>query len=106
MVIVFDAQAAVTPDGKPVAVPIPVAPVVAWVTGVRAVFWQTEGVAEGPVTVLAIVIQLQTGIEGVPVFISTQLRVVLKTSSPVAGLTIALRCDVVRRGGNSPRLPL
>ena len=31
MVIVFDDQAAVTPDGKPVAVPIPVAPMVVWV---------------------------------------------------------------------------
>jgi hypothetical protein len=31
MVIVFDAQAAVMPVGKPVAVPIPVAPVVVWV---------------------------------------------------------------------------
>ena len=31
MVIVFDDQAAVTPVGKPVVVPIPVAPVVVWV---------------------------------------------------------------------------
>ena len=31
MVIVFEAQVAVTPVGKPVAVPIPVAPVVVWV---------------------------------------------------------------------------
>ena len=31
MVIVFNDQAAVTPVGKPVAVPIPVAPVVVWV---------------------------------------------------------------------------
>jgi hypothetical protein len=30
MVIVFNAQAAVTPVGNPVAVPIPVAPVVVW----------------------------------------------------------------------------
>jgi hypothetical protein len=36
--MVFDAQVAVTPAGKPVAVPIPVAPVVVWVTfGVKAV---------------------------------------------------------------------
>ena len=31
IVIVFDAQVAVTPAGRPVAVPIPVAPVVVWV---------------------------------------------------------------------------
>ena len=38
IVIVFDAQAAVTPVGKPEAVPIPVAPVVVWVIfGVKAV---------------------------------------------------------------------
>ncbi len=37
MVIVLDAHAAVTPAGKPVAVPIPVAPVVVWVMAVKAV---------------------------------------------------------------------
>ena len=37
MVIVLDAHAAVTPAGKPVAVPIPVAPVVVWVILVKAV---------------------------------------------------------------------
>ena len=36
--IVFVAHAAVTPAGKPVAVPIPVAPVVVWVMAVKAVF--------------------------------------------------------------------
>ena len=36
MVIVLAAQAAVTPAGKPVAMPIPVAPVVVCVIGVRA----------------------------------------------------------------------
>jgi hypothetical protein len=30
IVMVFEANAAVTPAGNPVAVPIPVAPVVAW----------------------------------------------------------------------------
>ena len=44
MVIVFDAQLAVTPDGKPVAVPIPVAPVVVCVIFVMAVLIQTVGV--------------------------------------------------------------
>ena len=46
MVIVFDAHDALTPDGKPVAVPIPVAPVVAWVMFVIAVLIQTVGVLD------------------------------------------------------------
>ena len=37
MVIVLDAHAAETPAGKPVTVPIPVAPVVVWVISVKAV---------------------------------------------------------------------
>ena len=44
IVIVFDAQLAVTPDGNPVAVPIPVAPVVVCVIFVIAAFTQTVGV--------------------------------------------------------------
>jgi hypothetical protein len=44
IVMVFDAQAAVTPDGKPVAVPIPVAPVVVCVIFVIAALIQTVGV--------------------------------------------------------------
>ena len=44
IVIVFDAQLAVTPDGNPVAVPIPVAPVVVCVIFVMAVLIQTVGV--------------------------------------------------------------
>jgi hypothetical protein len=44
IVMVFDAQAAVTPVGKPVAVPIPVAPVVVWVTfGDKAVLIHKVG---------------------------------------------------------------
>lgn len=53
IVMVLDAKAAVTPAGNPVAVPIPVAPVVAIVmAGLRAVFTHTVGVAEGVPTVL------------------------------------------------------
>ena len=44
MVIVLDAHAAVTPAGNPVAVPIPVAPVVVWVTSVKAVLILKVGV--------------------------------------------------------------
>ena len=37
-------QLAVTPEGNPLAVPMPVAPVVAWVISVKAVFTQSVGV--------------------------------------------------------------
>ena len=47
------AHAAVTPDGNPVAVPIPVAPVVLCVIGVRAVLIHNVGVDEAVPTVLA-----------------------------------------------------
>lgn len=53
MVIVFEAQVAVTPVGKPVAVPIPVAPVVEWVIfGVKAVLIHKVGVDDAAPTVL------------------------------------------------------
>ena len=52
MVIVFEAQAAVTPAGNPVAVPIPVAPVVAWVILVKAVLIHKVGLELAAPTVL------------------------------------------------------
>ena len=52
MVIVLEAKIAVTPDGRFVGVPIPVAPVVLWVIGVRAVLIHKVGVEDGPETVL------------------------------------------------------
>ena len=52
IVIVFEDHAAVTPAGKPVAVPIPVAPVVAIVMLVRAVLIQRVGVLDGAPAVL------------------------------------------------------
>ena len=52
MVIVFDAHAAVTPAGRPVATPIPVAPVVVWVIAVRAVLIHKVGEDEAALTVL------------------------------------------------------
>ena len=52
MVIEFAAQAAVTPAGKPTGVPIPVAPVVAWVMFVKAVLIQTVGVEDAAPAVL------------------------------------------------------
>ena len=53
IVIVLVAQAAVTPVGKPVAAPIPVAPVVVCVIAVRAVLTHKVGVLDAVLTVLA-----------------------------------------------------
>jgi len=47
IVMVLDDHEAFTPAGKPVAVPIPVAPVVAIVIFVNAVLIHTVGVEEG-----------------------------------------------------------
>ena len=52
MVIVFEAHAAVTPAGKPVAVPIPVAPVVVWVIAVNAVLIHKVGLELATPTLL------------------------------------------------------
>ena len=52
IVIVFDAKAAVTPVGKPVAVPIPVAPVVVCVIFVSGVLIHNVGVDDAADTVL------------------------------------------------------
>ena len=52
IVIVFDAHAAVTPAGRPVAVPMPVAPVVVCVTAGRAVLRHKVGVEEAEEAVL------------------------------------------------------
>ena len=51
--MVFAAQAAVTPVGKPVAAPMPVAPVVLWVMLVSNVLIHNVGVEEAGPTVLA-----------------------------------------------------
>ena len=53
MVITSAAQAALTPAGKPVAVPIPVAPVVACVIFVSAVLIHKVGVLEAAPAVLS-----------------------------------------------------
>jgi len=55
IVIVFANHAAVTPAGKPVAVPIPVAPVVAWVILVNAVLIQSVGLELAVAAVFAAV---------------------------------------------------
>jgi hypothetical protein len=52
MVIVFEAHAAVTPAGRPVAAPMPVAPTVVWVMVVTGVLTVTLGVEEAAPAVL------------------------------------------------------
>ena len=52
IVITFADHVAVTPAGSPIAVPIPVAPVVVWVMFVKAVLMQRVGVEEARPTVL------------------------------------------------------
>ena len=56
MVMVLVAQAAVTPVGKPVAVPMPVAPVVVWVMAVKGVLTQRTGVEEAALAVLLVTV--------------------------------------------------
>ena len=53
MVITLADHAADTPEGSPVAVPIPVAPVVACVIFVKAVLMQRVGAEEAGLTVFA-----------------------------------------------------
>ena len=53
IVIVLDAQVAVTPAGSPVAVPIPVAPVVVCVMLVSAVLMQRVGMEDAAPTLLS-----------------------------------------------------
>ena len=53
MVMVLEAKEAVTPDGKPVAAPMPVTPVVVWVICVSAVLMQSVGDDDAAPTVLA-----------------------------------------------------
>ena len=55
MVITFEAHAADTPAGRPLAVPMPVAPVVVLVMLVKAVLVQSVGVEEAVPGVLAAV---------------------------------------------------
>ena len=55
MVMVLEAQPAVTPVGNPVAVPMPVAPVVVCVILVSAVLIQSVGVDEAALAVFAAV---------------------------------------------------
>ena len=52
IVIVLEAKDALTPAGNPVAVPMPVAPVVVWVISVNAVLIHSVGDDDAALTVL------------------------------------------------------
>jgi hypothetical protein len=60
MVIVLDAQAAVTPAGSPVAVPIPVAFIAVCVMAVNAVLIHTVGVLDAALTVPQVAVVILT----------------------------------------------
>ena len=66
MVMVLDAQDAVTPLGRPVAVPIPVAPVVTCVMAGRGVPKVTVGAEEAAPTVLSGVTMIVPVAEALP----------------------------------------
>ena len=59
IVIVLLAQAAVTPAGKPTAVPIPVAPVVVWVILVKAALTFKVGVLDAAPAELTVTVIVQ-----------------------------------------------
>ena len=73
MVITFANHAAETPAGSPVAVPIPVAPVVIWVIFVKAVLMHNVGVEEATLTVFA----------GVTIIVPVALKLL---QPPVSGM--------------------
>ena len=78
IVIVFEGQVAVTPAGKPVAVPIPVAPVVVCVIAVSAVFTHRVGAEEAAETVF-----VDKAFEAVTVIVPVALTV---PQPPVKGM--------------------
>ena len=85
IVMVFAAHDAVTPAGRFVGAPIPVAPVVVCVIAVSAVFTHKVGVDEGALAVLSgvtvIVIVLL-----VPVGLVTQVMLLVNTTSTASPL--------------------
>ncbi len=80
MVIVLEAHAAVTPAGKPVAVPIPVAPVVVWVILVKAVLLLTVGLelaAEAVLSEVKVIVELALVALSHPVTVCDAYKVAL-----------------------------
>ena len=68
MVMVLLAQDAVTPAGKPVGVPIPVARIVVWVIAVKGVLMQRVGADEAdPATISGITVMVPVAVLTPPV---------------------------------------
>ena len=83
MVIVFDAKAAVTPAGKPVAAPIPVAPVVVCVIFVSKVLIQSVGVLDAaPAVLFALIVMLAVLAE--PAMAGAELTTRMRYAVPAA----------------------
>ena len=84
--IVFEDHAADTPAGRPVAVPIPVAPVVACVLLVNAVLIQRVGVLDAvPTVLLGLTVLVMTALVAVAVVAQAASEVnTTLTASPFA----------------------
>ena len=91
IVIVLLAKAAVTPAGKPVAVPIPVAPVVVWViVGLKAILIHKVRVALLVTVLSGVTVTLL--VEEQPVAVSVKVKVAVPALTPVttpASVTVA-----------------
>ena len=81
----FDAQAAVTPAGNPVAVPIPVAPVVLCVIAVNAVLIHKVGVEDAAPAAVA-----HSAIAKSPNAVMPEAVVVVAVRVPIVGYVQAL----------------
>jgi hypothetical protein len=86
MVMTFADHDAVTPAGKPVALPIPVAPVVLIVIGVRGMLGQSVGLEEGAPYVLSgfTVTVDTTGLPTHPFKLGVTVYTTLPAIAPVA----------------------
>ena len=95
MVIVLDDQAALTPEGKPVAVPMPVAPVVVWVILVKAVFIYKVGEADAaPAVLIAVTVTTAEPLFPVPAMLLASVTETMVYVVVAVGLTDILAPDV------------
>ena len=104
IVITLAAHEAVTPAGSPVGAPIPVAPVVAMVIGVSAVFIQSVGFEDGVPAVLvgvmlsvSVAVFAQSPAVGVNVYVV--VAVLLNAGDHVPVTAVGRFVDVVGNAG-------
>ena len=98
MVIVLPAQAAVTPEGNPVAAPIPVAPVVVWVILVIAVLIHAVGDEDAALTVLSGVTVISISSDAASPLLSVTVTVI-KYVAAVAGVIVIFWAEPVKPAG-------